>query len=103
MCCTSLACRNADISCETSWGPLSETSCEGDPKRLNLTPGSLIVSSVVVDVVVATSDRLLCALTGTRNILSSNDPAKSVCTRCHGSCGNSHGQREANGGFFLIL
>lgn len=58
-CCTPLACRKTSISCETSCGPLSETSCGGDPTWLNIPPNASMVLSLAVDFTIVTLRHLL--------------------------------------------
>lgn len=92
VCCTPLACRKASISCETRWGPSSETSSVGDPNRLHISLSASMVFSVVVDFLIATSGHLLHHLRNPKR-----KTQRSICTWCHGFCGDSQGWMGASG------
>ena len=61
-----------------------------------------IVLSAVVDFISIASGHLECTSTSTKNIRPLKGPAKSMCNRCQGREGHTHGLRGATAGMLLV-
>ena len=82
--------------------PLSDTICAGIPLRENIDPRTSIVFVDVVVFISTISGHFEWASTNTKNILSRNGPAKSMCTLSHGEEGHSQGCNGAMASIFWV-
>ena len=90
-------------SSATNWGPLSETTCSGNPWAEKSWRRVAMVWIAEVVVISNILGHLEWASTTTRNDFPRKGPAKSIWMRCQGFVGHVHGCKGAGGGAFLWL
>ena len=89
-------------SCDTNWGPLSDTTSSGSPYELNRSRSTAIVLCEVVEVMCFTSNHFEWLSMTTKKLLPSFS-AKSICSLCHTRFGQVHGCNGATGGLVCTV